>query len=67
VNDTRYSDDVPEPIETRLREICLDLPDAYEQQAWKGTRWMAHKKSFAHVLGVEREAGEALIVLSLRS
>jgi len=67
VNDTRYSDDVPEPIEARLRRICLDLPDAYEEQAWKGTRWMVRKKSFAHVLGVEREAGDALIVLSLRS
>jgi len=67
VHDTRYSDDVPEPVEARLRRICLDLPDAYEQQAWKGTRWMVRKKSFAHVLGVEREAGDALIVLSLRS
>ena len=67
MNDTRYSDDVPEPIEARLRRICLDLPDAYEEQAWKGTRWMVRKKSFAHVLGVEREAGDALIVLSLRS
>ena len=47
-----YLDDVPEEIEQELRSICLTLPDAYEEQAWKGTRWMVRKKTFAHVLGV---------------
>ena len=47
-----YLDDVPDHIEGELRAICLTLPDAYEEQAWKGTRWMVRKKTFAHVLGV---------------
>ncbi len=63
----RYSDDVPESIEVTLREICLGLPDAYEQQAWKGTRWMVRKKTFAHVLSVENDDGDALVVLAFRS
>ncbi len=34
----------------RLRLTCLDLPEAYEEEAWAGTRWMVRKKNFAHVL-----------------
>ena len=49
----KYVDDVPEGIEARLRTICLALPDAYEQQAWVGVRWMVRNKTFAHVLGIE--------------
>ena len=62
----RYTDDVPNDVEVRLRECCLALPDAYEERAGKGTRWMARKRTFAHVLGVEVDAG-ALVVLSFRS
>ena len=56
---TVYVDDVPEHIESTLRWICLALPDAYEEQAWKGTRWMVRKKTFAHVLGVHADADAA--------
>ena len=56
---TLYLDDVPEEIESTLRAICLDLPDAYEQVAWKGTRWMVRKKTFAHVLGVATDGQAA--------
>jgi len=62
----RYTDDVPDDVEVRLREVCLSLPDAYEQRAWKGTRWMVRTKTFAHVLGVEMEAGHT-VVLAFRS
>jgi hypothetical protein len=62
----RYTDDVPEDIEVRLRERCLALPDAYEERAWVGTRWMVRKRTFAHVLGVEAGAGP-FVVLSFRS
>ena len=37
----------------KLRLVCLDLPDAYEESAWAGTRWMVRKKNFAHVLMVD--------------
>jgi hypothetical protein len=39
----------------RLRPICLGLPDAYEEQAWVGTRWRIRKKTFAHVLVIDPE------------
>ena len=47
--------DVPPKVVTRLRRICLALPDAYEEQAWTGTRWMVRKRTFAHVLTVEAD------------
>ena len=62
----RYTDDVPDDVEVRLRECCLALPDAYEERAWVGTRWMVRKRTFAHVLGVEVDTS-ALVVLSFRS
>jgi YjbR len=62
----RYTGDVPYDIEARLREHCLALPEAYEERAWVGTRWMVRKRTFAHVLGIEDEAGPT-VVLSFRS
>ena len=47
-----YSD-VDADVISRLRTICLRLPDAYEEQAWTGLRWMVRRKTFAHVLAVE--------------
>ncbi len=63
----RYTDDVPGNIEIRLRKLCLELPDAYEERAWVGTRWMVRKRTFAHVLGVEVDDAAPLVVLSFRS
>ena len=34
------------------RGVCLELPDAYEEQAWVGTRWMVRRRTFAHLLEV---------------
>lgn len=36
-----------------LRRVCLDLPEAVEEQAWVGTRWVVRRKTFAHVLTIE--------------
>jgi hypothetical protein len=63
----RYTDDVPDDVERRLRELCLALPDAYEERAWKGTRWMVRKRTFAHVLGIETDMTESAVVLAFRS
>ncbi len=63
----RYTDDVPEDVRSRLRELCLGLPDAYEERAWVGTRWMVRKRTFAHVLGVETGDAGPSIVLSFRA
>jgi hypothetical protein len=45
--------DVPFEIVAELRAVCLGLPEAYEEQAWVGTRWMVRKRTFAHVLTIE--------------
>jgi hypothetical protein len=43
----------PRDILEKLRLTCLDLPEAYEEAAWVGTRWLVRKKNFAHVLMLE--------------
>ena len=50
------SSDPPEAVVARLRVICLALPDAYEQKAWAGTRWMVRKRTSAHVLWVDHDS-----------
>ncbi|MCS7480624.1 MmcQ/YjbR family DNA-binding protein [Umezawaea endophytica] len=69
--------DVPAPVVARLRSLCLGLPDAYEERAWRGTRWMVRKRTFAHVLTVEPEhpaayaraagATGAIVVMTFRA
>jgi hypothetical protein len=55
---TEYAD-VPPRVVAKLRKICLALPDAYEEQAWAGTRWLVRKRTFAHVLTVEGRSDSA--------
>ncbi len=62
----RYTNDVPIDIEARLRERCLALPDAYEERAWVGTRWKVRTRTFAHVLGIEQDSSQ-LVVLTFRA
>ena len=45
--------DVPPDILAHLRSLCLALPEAYEEQAWVGTRWRVRKRTFVHVLTME--------------
>jgi predicted DNA-binding protein (MmcQ/YjbR family) len=69
--------EVPPKILTRLRALCLALPEAYEEAAWVGTRWMVRKRTFAHVLTIyggrprayARAAGSdgPQVVMTLRS
>jgi YjbR len=63
----RYTDDVPEEVEELLRHRCSELPDAYEESAWVGTRWMVRKRTFAHVLGVVVADEPPRVVLTFRS
>jgi predicted DNA-binding protein (MmcQ/YjbR family) len=63
----RYTDDVPDDVRVELRELCLALPEAYEETAWKGTRWMVRKRTFAHVIGVEADGADPMVVLAFRS
>lgn len=41
--------DVPPAVVGRLRVICRDLPEAYEEQAWIGLRWRIRRRTFLHV------------------
>lgn len=63
----RFTDGVPDDVTARLRAVCLALPDAYEERAWVGTRWMVRKRTFAHILGVEQAGADPVVVLSFRS
>ena len=63
----RYSDDVPDDVEDRLRTMCLALPETYEERAWVGTRWMVRRRTFAHVLGVADTPPGPSVVLAFRS
>ena len=36
-----------------IRAVCLALPEAYEEEAWVGTRWRVRGKTFAHVLRID--------------
>lgn len=47
-------DDVDPAVLARLRSICLGLPETYEEPAWTGVRWRVRKRTFAHVLAVDR-------------
>jgi hypothetical protein len=51
--------DVPKKVVGRLRKICTALPDAYEEEAWTGVRWLVRKRTFAHVLTVEADSRAA--------
>jgi hypothetical protein len=35
---------------TRLGEIALALPEAYDEDAWTGVRWRVRGTTFAHVM-----------------
>jgi predicted DNA-binding protein (MmcQ/YjbR family) len=44
--------DAPVGVVERLGEICRGFPDAYEEDAWVGTRWRVRKRTIAHVLTI---------------
>lgn len=44
--------EIPNDILANLRTICGRLPEAYEEKAWVGHRWVVGKKTFAQVLSI---------------
>jgi hypothetical protein len=68
--------DVPPEILNRLRPICRQLPESYEEPAWIGVRWRIRARTFAHVYtpDVERSpvyapyaaADQELVVMTFR-
>ena len=51
-----YVDDPPQVL-ANLRCICRNLPEAYEEPAWAGTRWRIRKHTFAHVRTADTDTG----------
>lgn len=49
-------DAVPDEVLTKVRSICLPLPDASEEPAWVGVRWRIRGKTFAHLYAVEPDS-----------
>jgi YjbR len=45
--------DVPPESASRLRAVALELPEAYEEEAWVGIRWRIRKRTFAHILVID--------------
>ncbi|MGO0575668.1 MmcQ/YjbR family DNA-binding protein [Ornithinimicrobium panacihumi] len=45
--------EVPESMIDRLVAVAAELPQAYAERAWVGTRWRVGKATFAHVFGGE--------------
>ncbi|MFE6888184.1 MmcQ/YjbR family DNA-binding protein [Streptomyces sp. NPDC057694] len=68
--------DVPPEILNRLRPICRQLPETYEEPAWIGVRWRIRTRTFAHVYTPDTErssvyapyvtAGQELVVMTFR-
>jgi len=54
--------EVPLRVLAELRPLCLALPEAVEEQAWAGTRWRVHKRTFAHVLAVDSAEGPVTVM-----
>ena len=43
---------IPAGFLDELRSLCLGLPEAYEEEAWVGTRWRIRGRTFAHILEI---------------
>ena len=54
--------DVPAEVLRQLRAVCGRMPEAYDEQAWAGTRWRIRKRTFAHVLTVDSPDGPVTVV-----
>ena len=73
----REGAEVPGELVGRLGEVCLALPETYQEPAWVGIRWWVRRRTFAHVLAIEdgwppayaRAVGVAgpIVVLTFRS
>jgi hypothetical protein len=48
-----------DPID-QLRRICLALPEAAEERAWVGTRWVVRRHTFAHLIDIDEDSPPSL-------
>ena len=59
--------DVDLEVLERLRERCLVLPDAWEEPAWAGRRFLIRRRNFAHVFALCDAHGAVTTMLVFRS
>ena len=50
IHQQRYQ--ISNDVLSRLRVVCLDLPEVIEEKAWTGIRWCVSRKNVAHVLEI---------------
>lgn len=59
--------DVPADIRSRVAERCLALPEAWDEPAWTGHRFLVRKRNFAHVFSMCEDDGGLHTFLAFRS
>jgi len=59
--------DVDLDILEQLRARCLALPDAWEEPAWTGRRFLVRKRNFAHVFAMCDADGAVVTFMAFRS
>ena len=59
--------DVDADILRRLRDRCLALPEAWDEPAWTGHRFLVRKRNFAHVFAMHDPDGAVRTLLAFRS
>lgn len=59
--------DVEPAVVAAMGERCLALPEAWDEPAWTGHRFMIRKRNFAHVFAMSRPEGSTATMLSFRS
>jgi hypothetical protein len=59
--------DVDPAVVDRLRACCLALPEAWEEAAWVGRRFVVRKRNFAHVFALCDEGGVVSTMMAFRS
>lgn len=59
--------DVDPAVLRRLSERCLALPEAWDEPAWTGHRFLVRTKNFAHVFAMCEEDGTVRTIVAVRS
>jgi hypothetical protein len=59
--------DVDPVVLERLSERCLALPEAWDEPAWTGHRFLVRKRNFAHALSMCQDDGSIVTILAFRS
>lgn len=59
--------DVDPEVVAKVGERCLALPEAWDEPAWTGHRFLVRKKNFAHVFAMCDPDGSVSTILAFRS